>query len=319
MDAQQFQQFMEAQGRGATLPKLSKLSSSDPGDYRVWKSNFQAHAVAAAWNAQTLRNMLKLSMEGEAHRQTRGIDLDIGRAIADIWADFDRRFLPPRASAAARMSFKAARQLPSETLLQWQARLRELYVQAHPGREPDIDTDWDMIEAFTDGIHNSQVRVWTRNLGHNTLTAVVEAAQTMEQSVVKEGFLSGGGRLNQIGDGPGGRVQTMGPPGGCFTCGGNHYARDCPKRAIGAPGAAGAPRGRGRGQFRGKGRGRGGQRGRGPKGRGSHKAGNSSAGINNIQESEEQELDWLGDMAKACSNLKVDSATAPDESPDSEN
>ncbi len=68
--------------------------------------------------------------------------------------------------------------------------------------------------------------------------------------------------VNALHDGDGGSaINKAGPPGGCWDCGGNHYARDCPKggrtagRGRGRGARTGAPR-RGRGS---KVRGRGGR------------------------------------------------------------
>lgn len=301
MNNDQLQQLLAALPRGGAAPRMPKFGSSDPGEWRVWRANFIAHAAAAGWNAATQRQMLALSMEGEAHRHTRGINIG-ARDVAAILVDYDQCFLPPQASAAARASFKNARQMPSETILQWKARLRELYVRAHPEREALINADHDMIDTFVDGLLDPQVRIHTRDSAPATLDAASATGQTKEQGVLKENQLrSQPGRMNHIDGPPENNGVGMGRT--CFICASaSHLMRDCPQDPKGFQAAR--LRGGGSGQRGGRG-GRRGSRGRFSRGfnrntnsgRGGGRR-NNGGGINNIGSEDGKEESSTGDFLR---------------------
>ena len=301
LNPQQFAELLEALRPPAAAaaapavlqggPRMSKFSSADPGEWRIWRSNFRAHALVNNWNNEAQRTMLQVSMEGDAHRHTRGILHHIaghGRPLDDILTEYDNKFLSPQASTAARAAFSCAKQLPAESLMQWKARLRELFVRANPAAEAGLNVDMNMIEKFVDGLFQREVRIHTRDQGFNNLENALVSAQTKEQSVLKEGPLSHQGRVNHLTDPqsaapPASRTPAIlaipRTPGVCWTCqSADHYQRDCPQAPKGPPGPpppGTGNRGRGglgRGRFGGRGRrGVGGGRGAG-RGRGGRRA-----------------------------------------------
>lgn len=256
--------------------RLSTFSSADPSEWRVWRANFVAFALAHDWLPAKQRNMLRTHFEGDAHRATQGVDFGAPRAVADILVSLDAAFLPAAASKLARSEFKKACQLPTETTLAWKGRVRELYIRANPNHEDTADDEIALIECFCEGLYDTQIAHHTQDRDPQTLPAALRYAQNKEANLASHQTKSGrtgGAKLHQIA--PLETLAAVGAPGSCWNCGSmEHFKSDCPKPVAAATAAwRGGGRGRnmrgrgGRGAARGK-RARGASRGAGGGGRG---------------------------------------------------
>ena len=309
LNAQQVQAILNnlaanvaAGGGGGTVTKMPRFSSADPGEWRVWRSNFAAHAEANNWNEARQRAILQCSFDGDAHRHIQGVAFG-NRAIQDILRDMDACFLTEQASAAARTEFRTAAQLATESITNWKARIRELFLRAYPARAADLEQAPDLIEAFVDGLRGFNLRSRVRQLGAlNTLAGAVTRAQEQEHTLLRDardqggpgGHKGGGLHALQPPQGPTAEGGTEGTPSGpagaveqlanalmalgvrgqpakgaalCWTCqSSSHLRRDCPKEAGRAGGANSTGRGKGNRGRGTSGRNRQGGGGRGRKG-----------------------------------------------------
>ena len=268
LNAQQLADLMAACRPGV---KVEPLSSTKSTDWIAWRDNFVIAADINHWGHQRARREIARAMQGAAKMAVR--DIPIGDvAVADnfhqLLQAYEARFMPAAASDLARSEFKEARQKEQETILEWHARLRELYTRAYPNlNAAAVAASLDLRDAFILGLADPSIKADTWKARPANFNAALGEATSIRAGLMVLGGHQHGGfeikkEMNSIGAGAGFGGKFAGQ---CYNCGyTGHRARDC-RRAEGA----GAPYpARGGGGNRGNGssaRGRGGsnQRGRG--------------------------------------------------------
>ena len=264
---------------------MSKLQTLAPASYRVWRrqatelgelngwtDDLNAAAVAnltaqeaTARERRRKRGVLQLfaALEGEAAHSVAHLDT---RSYADInafLAALDGLALTPAGAQLAEEEFKAARQQPEDSLLQFAARVRNKFTEAFPGE--NCETSRDAKRQFICSLTSKALsRELARRcpLERTSYTELVREAQHVyaadlmiynhHPSSKKEP------NVNAIGDGSGpskkGHRNSRGGKQGkkgnassnrrgadgvlrnqkgdkilCFKCQQNHYRRDCPE------------------------------------------------------------------------------------------
>ncbi len=306
MDADQFAQFMDAvRMNRPSSKKVEPFSSGDGVEWVTWRSNFELTARINQWGDRRQRREIGASMTGAAKQFVADIaigdEVPAGEAVAaaeELLDAYQDRFLPEAATDAARVAVREARMTEDETILAWHARLRSLYQRAHPTLDAAaLEANVDLRDQFILGMTSEDIvsKVWHQRPATYGEALWMASNVGAGNSIIRQRF---GGRaadavkrepnVNAIAGpaGDGAVAKVGGPQGGCWECGGSHYARDCP-----GTGAGGRGRGRGRGRVAGRAgsagprrdrTGRGRSRARGPRGRGASRGGRRR--INNLHE-----------------------------------
>ncbi len=289
--------------QGTQTRRMTVLSSSDPSEWRIWRANYEALAAANNWDAPRQRHVLRTHFDGAAFEATRGVAITEDVAIPDILAALELCFVPAAASSMARSEFAHAQQLPTESLMQWKARLRNLFVRAFPQiPAADVDSDIMLKETFMEGLADGEIRggLCDRLSHMNTIDDCLQAAQTRTASSarIQKKFGTGGtggAKLHTVGDSTAAlaaavAAATLNQLGRCWNCEKEgHFKGDCPELRRGPR----SGRGRGRGTPKG-GRGRGTGRPRGRGGNRTSSQGNKGRKLNQLSPDDP----WLDEAAK---------------------
>jgi hypothetical protein len=94
----------------------------------------------------------------------------------DLIARYQEKFMPPAASVYSRAEYNIAKQISSEDVGGWHARLRNLYNRAYPGEE--VDHNLPLIEKFVTQLINKEVGKFVFERDPATFAAALALAQT---------------------------------------------------------------------------------------------------------------------------------------------
>jgi len=139
------------------------------------------------WTDQRARQEVFAAMQGEAARAVQDIDVEDPNSTLDFVLDlYESRFVTVSDSKMAHMDFLTARQMDDETLLQWHARLCDLYMRAYPGMPLDGPggTMRLLREQFAMGIANEQIRVHVLDQNPVDYARVLAAAQNKQATLM---------------------------------------------------------------------------------------------------------------------------------------
>jgi hypothetical protein len=167
----------------------------------------------------------------------------------DLIARYKEKFMPATAGVYSSAEYNIAKQILSEDVGGWHARLRNLYNRAYPGKE--VDNNLPLIEKFVNQLINKEVGKFVFERDPATFAGALALAQTKTATDVifktasrasihafanpsNNGFnYSGKGR----GGGRGGRgkrgsshpERREGEAGKCWICNSSsHQKSDCP-------------------------------------------------------------------------------------------
>jgi len=259
--------------------RVRVLETIKPEDWLVWKRYFLNLARMWAWSDNRIRGELITAMDGDAARATADIDL-VGKTPDECIAAYEERFITRSGSELAETSFRRAKQGETnadETILQFHARCRELFVRAYPGEAtegPGLARNLRNIFIF--GLSEPRITEYVYDRRPDTYTDCLSYAQEKHSTImILDEKKKQGASLNAMGQPP---VRTGSNDLGATTneprnvCHGclqpGHFARSCPvflrlkERGIcrlnQSTNKRGNPnRGRGRGRGRGNTRGTG--------------------------------------------------------------
>lgn len=272
------QNALNQRNEGAKL-----MSFTNKEEEMTWQ-NFRSHFVTVMetceWNNLHSRRQLKIAMKGKAATLVSDLNVNDFANIQAMLNAFEARFVPAAEGTLIRAEFRAAKQKPGETLLQFHTRLRTLFVPAYPN-EP-VGNNRHLIDTYIAGIADPAVKMYTLDRTPNTFMESLTNSQTKEANMLTYRASQNETNVQALEEGVNAlRFGGAGAIGGrcCFACSGPHLMADCPvmqkfKEFTGSQGnptssnRRGGNRGRGgRGRggrgWRGNGRGGGGSRGRG--------------------------------------------------------
>ncbi len=189
--------------RGGGGKKVSPFSTARPSDWLSFKRHFINVGGINHWNDPRCRRELAASMEGEAARLTRDLDVmspDYGD-WEDLLAAFEAKFVPPVESDLAASAFETAVQEEHETPTLWAARLTELFMHAYPADADNIALEAVnariKIHRFTAGLRDPDVARYVheqRALEFDDAVAAAQARTASNQFMMAQWGGARGGR-----------------------------------------------------------------------------------------------------------------------------
>jgi hypothetical protein len=180
-------------GAGAILPeragstRLKAFSSTDSVEWMSWKTHYFKVCEINAWpNIPRVREA-RAAMAEKAARHTADVlpvyvaDLAANPPVQvttwqDLIARYQEKFMPTAAGVYSRAEYNIAKQISSEDVGGWHARLRNLYNHAYPGEE--VDNNFPLIEKFVTQLINKEVGKFVFERDPATFAGALALAQT---------------------------------------------------------------------------------------------------------------------------------------------
>jgi hypothetical protein len=213
----------------------------------AWRRHVEAVAAINDWDDNRTMLEVQAGLEGQAANVTGHIDInDFPNAHALLEA-VEEIFLPAAQSQLALGAFEVAQQVEGEPVMEWHARIRELFMRAYPGEDPNGSRN--LTKTFSLGLAAEDVQEWVWEMQPNTFQealvlannkaaamAMVAQARTARSSgksqLAKQQFKLSA-LTGQPSQGKGSFVK--GGPRTCFFCKeAGHFQRECPllKKAV---------------------------------------------------------------------------------------
>ena len=300
MDEAQFGRFIAQLGRTRTR-RPADFESGDGVEWITWRRNFETICAINHWEGganaderQARRTRAKrearASIRGKADQTVSDIQPADDAETTEAFLDrLQARFLPQAAANFAKAAFDTATLLPTESLLDWQGRVRHLFCRAYPDLAAEANGNDLLIRRYILGLINVTIKTQTLRGNPDTLDRALELAQNEASVDAQVGGVSNmGAKITAMGVSDGTdtpsttrATQALRRNGGnlfpsssiltneqqtCWICSSpDHFMASCPRNTGTAQRSVRQSRGRGRGRGRG---GRGGARGRGSGGSG---------------------------------------------------
>jgi hypothetical protein len=164
--------------------KVEPFTSGDAVEWQTWRQVFQITCEANGWNDLRRRQMLASSMSGQAQRSTADIAHNAAAQTLPLMLDlYQERFMPEAESEVARVQFGQSRQTESESVMEWHARVRALYLRAYPQQIAAAETSLQLIDQFKTGLANPLVRQFAWETRTATFTLALQAAHRKTASI----------------------------------------------------------------------------------------------------------------------------------------
>ena len=252
------------QGQGKKVPQLE---STNPIDWKTWRQRFQTIVTIAGWNDLRARRELFAAMTGSAAKIVADIAIEdpaggvpagaVARTLDLVLTDYEARFVTTEASDQAEADFELAQQMTDESLLEWHARLRDLYLRAFPGADLDVGPGGRTLrKRFTAGLDSKDVRIHVYDQRPDNYNDCLNHAMRKQATLLLEKGNEKKGKSSAHVAAIGKPRSTIGP-NECYFCHGQgHFLSDCPKLATakavlaGRPGGSRPSSGQGQGQGR---------------------------------------------------------------------
>ena len=172
----QFDRLLATLGAArSSAARMTVFSSGDGLEWRTWRTNAELTQQINRWGDDRFTMEIKKAMEGGAARAIADIPL-AGRTGRQVLDAYQERFLPEAASRLALAEFDTATMLPSESLLAWHTRIRELFDRAYP--TDVVDTSTLLIRRFTIGLLDRRIKEFVMDRNPVTFTASLDLAQS---------------------------------------------------------------------------------------------------------------------------------------------
>ena len=246
---QQQPQDQHQAARRVAGQKITQFGNEAGESWLGWRDSFENTVALNGYNDLEQRLALAGAMKGKAKLATMDIKVQEpinGQqpTIALALVAYQERFMPAAASHLARTKFEAAKQGPTEEILDYHSRLRALFAQAYPNAADDTM----LIRNFVRGLRRRELRVQAMRVDPQTYPAALAAAQheaaVQQQNRVQElGHAAGEEPMEidalqeynrnrgngQFRRGRGGRTgQDSGNRGLCHFCQApGHFKREC--------------------------------------------------------------------------------------------
>jgi hypothetical protein len=152
-----------------------------------WKTHYLEVCEINAWpNIPRVREA-RAAMAEKAARHTADVvpvyvaDLAANMPVQittwqDLIARYQDKFMPAAAGVCSRAEYNIAKQISSEDVGGWHARLRNLYNRAYPGEE--VDNNLPLIEKFVTQLINKEVGKFVFVRDPATFAGALALAQT---------------------------------------------------------------------------------------------------------------------------------------------
>ena len=230
------------QGQGKKVPQLE---STSPVDWKTWRKRFQTIVTIAGWNDLRARRELFAAMTGTAAKIVADIAIEdpagglpaggVARTLDLVLTDYEARFVTTEASDQAEADFELAQQMTDETLLEWHARLRDLYLRAFPGADLDAGPGGRTLrKRFVAGLDNKDVRIHVYDHRPDNYNDCLNQAMRKQATLLMEkgNEKKGKSSAHVAAIGKPKPTNHLWPNPGCYFCNGqDHYLQDCPKLA----------------------------------------------------------------------------------------
>lgn len=137
-----------------------------------FRRQFEHSADFNGWNNRQQKLALVQAMTGKAAGQVRDLKVDQFQTPQEMLNAFEKRFLPAATSDIVRIQFDRCRQMPRESVLDYHARLRDLYRRAYPKSTDDTQ----LIRRFAFGLANTWIQQMVLRHRAETYDGVLEVA-----------------------------------------------------------------------------------------------------------------------------------------------
>jgi hypothetical protein len=152
-----------------------------------WKTHYLEVCKINAWpNIRRVREAWAAMAEKAARHTADVIPVNIADLAAnppiqittwqDLIARYQEKLMPPAAGMYSRAEYNIAKQISSEDVRGWHARLRDPYNRAYPGEE--VDHNLPLIEKFVTHLINKEVGKFVFERVPATFAAALALAQT---------------------------------------------------------------------------------------------------------------------------------------------
>jgi hypothetical protein len=178
---------------GAPLPeragstRLKAFSSTDAEEWMSLKKHYLEVCEINAWpNICRVREARAAMAEKAARHSANVVPVYVADLAAnppvqittwqDLIARYQENFMPPAAGVYSRAEYNIAKQISSEDVGGWHARLCDLYNRAYPGEE--VNHNLPLIEKFVTQLINKEVGKFVFERDPATFAAALALAQT---------------------------------------------------------------------------------------------------------------------------------------------
>jgi hypothetical protein len=186
LNPDQFQQLLnQLGGGGGNKRKLPAFASGDANAWLEWKITFTNVAALNQWDDAMAKRQLKAAMEGFAATAVAHVELTDEMTQADALTAYERKFVTPANSAAARQQFLTARQREDETLVAWHTRVMALYRRSDP--EVNANLSRELRERFIMGLAHPTVKERTYDANPENMEQALTVASDKFATIAAAG------------------------------------------------------------------------------------------------------------------------------------
>jgi hypothetical protein len=167
--------------------RLKAFSSTDAVEWMSWKTHYLEVCKINVWpNIRRVREARAAMAEKTARHTADVVPVYVADLAAnppvqvttwqDLIARYQEKYMPPAAGVYSRAEYNIAKQISSEDVGGWHARLRDLYNRVYPGKE--VDHNLPLIEKFVTQLINKEVGKFVFERDPATFAAALALAQT---------------------------------------------------------------------------------------------------------------------------------------------
>jgi hypothetical protein len=170
----------------AGFTRLKAFSSTDAVEWMSWKTHYLEVCEINAWpNIRQVREARAAMSEKAARHMADVVPVYVPDPAAvppvlvttwqDLIARYQEKFMPAAAGVYSRAEYNIAKQISSEDVGGWHARLCDLYNRAYPGQE--VDNNLPLIEKFVTQLINKEVGKFVFERDPKTFAGALVLAQ----------------------------------------------------------------------------------------------------------------------------------------------